>query len=371
MNDYYEILGVSRNATQDEIKKAYRRLANKLHPDKNGGDPSAEEKFKEISKAYEILGDPEKRQMYDTYGAEGPGFNSGGGFGDISDIFESFFGSASPFGSRRQQTRSGPPAGQNLEITVDIDLRDVIFGCEKEVTVYAPSRCDNCGGTGAKPGTNKRTCGTCQGSGSVSRVRNSFLGQIVTTSECSTCEGTGEVIPEKCSKCGGEGLKRDTKSIKIAVPAGVDQNTVLRSPGNGAAGRRGGPNGDLYLHFNIKPDENFVRDGNDLLYNLNISFSQAALGLTTKIDTFDDTLEIEIPAGTQSGTVKIFKGKGVPVIKRNNRGNLKVFINVITPTNLTSEQTELLTKLAELSGEEINQHHGGHSLFSKIKSVIN
>ncbi len=372
MSDYYEILGVQRNATQDEIKRAYRKLANKLHPDKNGGDPAAEEKFKEITKAYEVLSDGEKRQMYDTYGSEGPSFSGGGGFGDISDIFESFFGSgAGPFGSRRQSTRSGPPAGQNLEVTVDLDLRDVVFGAEKEVTVYAPSRCDNCNGSGAKPGTSKSTCSSCQGSGSVSRVRNSFLGQIVTTSECSNCSGTGEVIQEKCSKCGGEGLKRNTKTIKIGIPAGVDQNTVLRSPGNGAAGRRGGPNGDLYLHFNIKPDENFVRDGNDLIYNLDVSFSQAALGFSTKIETFDGTQEIEVPSGTQSGTVKVIKGKGVSHIKSKNRGNLKVIINVTTPTDLNHEQVELLTKLAEISGEEINHGGGGHSLFSKIKSVIN
>ncbi len=370
MQDYYELLGVSKNASQDEIKKAYRKLATKLHPDKNSGDPEAEEKFKSISTAYQILSDPEKRQMYDTYGADGPGFSNVGGFGDISDIFESFFGSTSPFGSRRPK-RTGPPVGQDLEITVDLELKDVVFGIQKDVTVYAPTRCDICNGTGAKPGTSPTTCRDCQGTGTVSRIRNSFLGQVVTTTECKTCQGTGQVIAEKCSKCSGEGLKRGTQELKVDIPAGVDSSTTLRLAGRGAAGPRGGANGNLYVHVNIKSDKNFKREGNDLIYNLNITFAQATLGYVTKIETFDGLQEVEIPAGTQSGTVKLIRGKGIPDLRSKSRGNLAIIINVVTPTNLTREQVELLTKFAQVSGEEINHPNSSHSLFSKLKSVIN
>jgi molecular chaperone DnaJ len=364
--DFYALLGVTRDATPEEIKKAYRRAAREHHPDANDGDLEAEARFKEVSVAYEILSDPQKRQQYDLYGESGLGGAGGGGdpFGGagFGDIFDAFFGGASggsPFGGARTRGPSGPPRGADLEQAVDIDFREAVFGVQKDVTVRTAIACEICEATGASPGTSAQGCPECAGTGQVRRVRQSILGQMVTAAPCNRCGGTGLIIPEPCGGCDGEGRKVDDRTYTVDVPAGVDSGSTLRLSGRGAVGPRGGPAGDLYVHLRVKPDERFSRDGDDLSAIVDLTPAQAVLGTEVGFETLDGTEALKIPAGTQSGDVVRLRGLGVPHVRGRGRGDLRVRYVVRTPTELSEEEDELYRRLAELRGDAVNPHRGG------------
>ena len=371
MAEHYDILGVSRQATEAEIKKAYRKLAREFHPDANPGDAEAEARFKEIANAYEVLGDPERRARYDRFGDDGLG-GSGGqqgnpfGAGGLGDIFETFFGGGNPFGG--PSGPSGPPRGEDLETALNIDLRDAVFGGEQTVNVRTAIACDPCEATGAEPGSGTSRCGECGGSGQVQRVRQSILGQMVSASQCPTCSGRGETIDHVCKVCKGEGRKIETVSYTVDVPAGVDSGSTLRLTGRGAVGPRGGATGDLYVHINVEEDENFLRDGHDLLLRQPIGFAQAALGAELLIETLEEPETLLVPAGTHSGRRFRLRGHGVPMINGRGRGDLLVELVVATPSDLTDEQDALLRQFAELRGEEVAPADPG--FFSKVKSAF-
>ena len=373
--DYYELLGVSRSATEDEIKKAYRRLARELHPDANPGDKEAEDRFKVITVAYETLRDPERRRRYDMFGPEGAAASAGGdpfaGFtsGGLGDIFEAFFGGAGGFGGGgRTRGPSGPPRGNDMELVLDLDFEQAVFGTQEEVELRAPSRCETCSGSGARPGTTPTTCSTCGGSGEVRRVRQSILGQMVSASICPTCAGMGEEVSSPCPDCRGEGRVTETKSYLVDVPAGVDDGTTLRLTGRGAAGPRGGPPGDLYVHLRVRPHQRFERVGQDLLHLMHLPMTQATLGAHIPFETLDGTEDLVIPAGTQNGKEFRLRGRGVPYVNGRSRGDLVVRVIVDTPTGLSASQEELLRRFAEERGETVAPHEGG--LLSKIRSAF-
>jgi molecular chaperone DnaJ len=369
LEDFYELLGVSRNATDEEIKRAYRQRARELHPDTNP-DPAAEEQFKKVTLAYEVLRDAERRQRYDTFGPEGlRGTGAGGGdpFADfgLSDLFEAFFGGN--FGGRGRGP-SGPIGGPDLEVVADLDFVDAVFGAKHEVTVRAPVRCETCDGRGAAPGTSPTTCTNCGGSGEVRRVRQSILGQMVTASPCPRCGGLGEEITSPCVDCRGEGRRTEEKSYSVDVPAGVDTGNTLRLTGRGGAGPRGGPPGDLYVHVRVRPHDRFVRDGADLIHALHIPMTQAALGAHIPFETLDGSEDLVIPAGTQGGREFRLRGRGVPHLNGRGRGDLIVRAVVEIPTRLSRAEEELLRKLAAERGEEVAPEDTG--LFSKIRSAF-
>jgi molecular chaperone DnaJ len=370
--DYYELLGVSPSASDEELKKAYRARARELHPDTNP-DPAAEERFKEITLAYEVLRDPERRARYDRFGPEMAGAGAGGmgdpfagfGAGGLGDIFEAFFGQA---GGSRQRGPSGPPRGSDMELVLELEFEEAVFGVQREVQLRAPSPCDTCGGTGARAGTSPTTCTTCGGAGEVRRVRQSILGQMVTASVCPACNGMGEEIATPCTACRGEGRTLEEKSYLVDVPAGVDDGTTLRLTARGAAGPRGGPPGDLYVHLRVKRHDRFERQGNDLWHLLDLPMTQAALGAELVFDTLDGEEQLVIPAGTQSGREFRLRGRGVPNVNGRGRGDLIVRVQVQTPTDLPAEQEELLRQLAAQRGEPVAT--GGPGLFSKIRSAF-
>ncbi|MGC8627309.1 MAG: molecular chaperone DnaJ [Acidimicrobiales bacterium] len=356
--DYYELLGVSRNATDDEIKRAYRRLARELHPDTNAGAPDEAkvERFKLVNRAYETLRDPERRRQYDMFGPDGErggdpfaGFTAASGLGDI---FDAFFG-GSPFGARPGGRRAGPPQGENVEAVLDLEFSEAVLGTEREVTVRAGVVCEACSGSGARAGTTPVTCSVCNGLGEVRRVRQSLLGQMVTSSPCPHCGGTGEEILSPCPECKGQGRRLDEKTYKVEIPAGVDDGSTLRLSGRGAAGARGGPPGDLYLHLRVRPHPTLSRDGYDLRTVLEATMTQAALGAQLKVDTIEGPEEISVPAGCQSGYEVRLRGRGVPHLQRRGRGDLIVTIVVKTPTDLTPTQEELLRRFAAERHEEV------------------
>ncbi len=368
MADYYELLGVSRQASSEEIKKSYRQLARKYHPDANQGDASAESKFKEIAKAYETLSDTEKRQMYDQYGEDGPAqMGSPFGGGGLGDIFDAFFGGGG-FGQQRQSGPSGPARGPDLEAVVDLPFSNAMFGATVPVTVRTAVGCETCDATGAAPGTSADTCGECGGAGQVRRVRQSILGQMVTTGPCGRCGGQGRIISSPCVTCRGEGRTAQEVTVTIDVPAGVDTGSTLRITGRGAAGPRGGANGDLYVHLRVKADERFVRDGLDLICDLPIGFTQAVLGTSLEFDTLEGVEQINISAGTPSGKVIKLRHKGVPDVNGRGRGDLLVRVFVEVPTKVTPQEAELIHQLAELRGERVSEPE--HGLFSKIRSAF-
>ncbi|HMG42799.1 MAG TPA: molecular chaperone DnaJ [Acidimicrobiales bacterium] len=366
--DYYELLGVGRSASPDEIKRAYRKLARQLHPDTRPDDPEAEARFKEISLAYEVLSDPEKRRRYDQLGPEGVNGPNVGDFmgGSFNDIFEAFFG-GSPFGGRGRGP-SGPPRGADIEVVVDLDFEDAVFGCKHSVVVQTAVPCDACGATGAAEGTKAVTCVDCRGTGQVQRVRQSFIGQMVTTSPCPRCSGSGEVIASPCSECRGEGRNLDERTYTVDIPAGVDTGSTLRLSGRGAAGPRGGAPGDLYVHLRIRPHEYIQRDGVDLVSEVEVPYTQAALGTTLDFDTLDGTTELEVPRGTASGTVFRLRGKGVPHLDRRARGDLLVTVVVEVPTELDEEEEDLIRQLAELRGDDVAPPPAG--LMSRLRSAF-
>jgi molecular chaperone DnaJ len=362
-SDFYALLGVSRDATPEEIKKAYRRAAREHHPDANHGDPEAEARFKEVSVAYEVLSDPAKRQQYDRYGEAGLGGATGGdpfGGAGFGDIFDAFFGGGAGggFGGGRSGP-TGPPRGADLEQAVDIEFREAVFGVQTDVTVRTAVLCGVCDGSGASPGTSAQGCPECAGTGQVRRVRQSILGQMVTAAPCTRCGGTGLIIPEPCGGCDGEGRKVDDRTYTVDVPAGVDTGSTLRLSGRGAVGPRGGPAGDLYVHLRVKPDPRFSREGDDLSALVDLTPAQAALGTEVAFETLDGVEDLKVPAGTQSGDIVRLKGQGVPHVRGRGRGDLRVRYVVRTPTELTAEEDELYRRLAELRGDEVLPPRGG------------
>jgi molecular chaperone DnaJ len=372
MGDLYELLGVRPDATDDEIKRAYRRRARELHPDANGGDPEAEAKFKEVSFAYEVLRDPERRARYDRFGAAsfggaagpaagGMGFGFDGGLGDL---FEAFFGTMA--GATRGRRR-GPQQGSDAEVSLQLDFAEAVFGAEKQISVRLPVGCADCGGSGAKTGTQPVVCSDCQGTGELRRIRQSLLGQVVTSVSCTRCQGSGEVIADPCETCRGEGRRMEDREFTVEVPAGVDDGSTLRLAGRGPAGPRGGPNGSLFVHLAVQPDERFERLGDDLHTTLHVGMAQAALGTALDVETLEEPRQVTVAAGTQTGTVVRIRGLGVPHLRGRGRGDLYVHLAVDTPTELTSRQRELLAELALQRGEEVHGHDG---VLSRIRSAL-
>jgi molecular chaperone DnaJ len=366
--DFYELLGVPRNATDEEIKRAYRRLARELHPDTNP-DKAAEERFKEVTVAYETLRDPERRRRYDM--GVGPEDLFGAGMGtNLGDLFDAFFGGGSVFGGggRGRGARSGPPRGHDIEMRLQLDFEEAVFGVHRDITVVLPVACDTCGGSGARPGTTPARCSQCQGSGEIRRVRQSILGQMVTASPCTRCGGAGEEIASPCTDCRGEGRRHEERTLTVEVPAGVDDGSTLRLTGRGAAGPRGGPAGDLYVHLTVASHPRFARQGYDLVHELRVSMAQAALGAHLPFDTLDGTEDLVLPAGTQTGRVFRLRGRGVPHVDGRGRGDLLVQVVVDTPTGLSKEEEDLLRRFAASRGEDVAPVDTG--LFSKIRSAF-
>ncbi|MFM6188759.1 MAG: molecular chaperone DnaJ [Planktothrix sp.] len=355
--DYYEILGVSRDADTEELKRAYRRLARKYHPDVNK-EPGAEERFKEISRAYEVLKEPEMRARYDRFGEAGVAGGAGGfdpNFTDpFTDIFESFFsGFGGGMGANAQaRKRTGPVRGDDLRLDLRLDFKEAIFGGEKEIRIKHLETCETCTGTGAKPGTRPQTCSTCGGSGQVRRATRTPFGSFTQVSVCPNCNGTGQMIEDKCSTCGGRGLNEVTKKLKINVPAGVDNGTRLRVASEGDAGKRGGPPGDLYVFLSVAPDAKFRRDGINILSEVKISYLQAILGFNFDVETVDGPTKLTIPPGTQPGTVLTLESKGVPRLGNPvSRGDHLITVLVEIPTKVTPEERELLEQLVKIRGD--------------------
>ncbi|MCP3934587.1 MAG: molecular chaperone DnaJ [Actinomycetia bacterium] len=372
--DYYELLGVSREATPDEMKKAYRRLARQLHPDANPDDPEAEAHFKEVSKAYAVLSDPEKRASYDRFGEEGVGAGfdpfGGQGFGSINDIFDMFFGGQSPFGGSAggRGRPGGPPRGADQEVVATLTFEEAVFGAEMPISLRTALRCETCAGSGAAEGTSASTCGTCSGSGQVRQVRQSILGQMVTSGVCPECNGQGTVIPDPCLECSGEGRTISDEELEVRVPPGVNTGSTLRLTGRGAVGPRGGPPGDLYVHVQVQGHDRFQRDGDHLFSELEISLAQATLGVDIDFETLDGTEKLEIRAGTQPGEVLRLRGLGVTRLEGRGRGDLHISLRVLVPKRLPADQEQLIRELAEMRGESVKEPDEG--FMSKIKSAF-
>lgn len=378
MADYYELLGVARQSSAEEIKKAYRKRARELHPDANPGDAQAEDRFKQVALAYEVLSDPDQRARYDRFGeasvsgARGGGQNAGQGFGTggLGDLFDAFFGGngGSPFGGGGRGGPAGPPRGQDLEVVADVTFEQAVFGANIPVTIRTALRCDDCGGTGAGSGTQPVTCSECNGRGQVQRVRQSLLGQMVTSSACPKCQGLGKVVATPCPACKSEGRIITDKTYQVDVPAGVDTGSTLRLTGRGAVGQRGGSSGDLYVHIRVADHEHLVRDGDDVVAVLPISIAQAALGTSVLLPSLDGDEEIVVPPGTQHGREIVFRQRGAHRLQGRGRGDLRIRVEVHVPTKLTEFEAELLRKFAESRGESIGAEQPG--LFSRIKSAF-
>ncbi len=366
--DYYEVLGVQKGANADEIKKAFRKLARQFHPDVNK-EAEAEAKFKEVNEAYEVLSDDQKRAAYDRYGhsAASGGFGGGGeGFGDINDIFNEFFGG---FARASTQQRRGPRRGADLRFDLKIDFLEAVFGGEKEIEIVRNETCTRCTGNGCEPGTSPIRCKTCNGTGEVRRVQQSILGQFVNVTTCPTCSGSGEVITSPCKECGGRKQVRKSVNRVVVIPPGVDTGTQIRLNGEGEPGVNGGPGGNLYVVVNVNPHKYFRRKDEDVIVELPINVAQAALGDDIEVPTVDGNDKLHIPAGTQSGQVFRIKGKGVPHLRRNTRGDQLVLLTVNVPQNLTAEQRRLFQELAKTLGKEVipQQERG---FFDKLKDAF-
>ncbi|MHB1709967.1 MAG: J domain-containing protein [Acidimicrobiales bacterium] len=376
--DLYGLLGVRRDASDEELKRAYRKKARELHPDTNHGDEVTEERFKEVSLAYEVLSDPERRSRYDRYGAAGvfgQGAGSGGGQGDpfgagLGDLFDAFFNGVGGAATAGRGRRSGPVPGPDSEMVLHLAFSEAIFGARRDVSVQLPVHCDTCEGSGARLGTSPVRCPDCQGTGELRRVRQSILGQVITAVPCTRCQGTGQAIATPCSDCAGAGRRTEERTLTVDIPAGVDDGTTLRLSGHGPAGFRGGPNGALFVHLAVEADPVFERSGVDLHASVTVTMTQAALGTVIGFDTLDDRQDIVIAAGTQSGTVVQVKGLGVPRLRGRGRGDLFVHIVVETPTGLDNAQRALLTSLAEARGESVETPPPGEGIFSKLRSAL-
>lgn len=369
--DYYEVLGVARSASEEELKKAYRKLARKYHPDVNRDNPKeAEEKFKEINEAYEVLSDADKRARYDQLGhaAFEPGAGAGpgaGGFGGFTDIFDMFFGQ-SGFGGRRPQ--QGPEQGDDLRYDLEISFEQGAFGHEVEIEVPRTEECGACHGSGAAPGTHAETCPKCKGAGQIQYVQNTPFGRMVNVGTCDQCHGKGKIISQPCSKCRGTGVVKGRHKIKVNIPAGVDNGSRLRVAGKGEAGLRGGPAGDLYVYIYIREHPLFTRDGYDVLCEVPISFVQATLGAEVEVPTLDGKVKLTVPEGTQSGTVFRLREKGVPFLRGKGRGDQHVRVKVITPRKLNEQQKTLLRDFAAAGGSQVQGEE--KSWFKKMKDVF-
>lgn len=376
--DYYDVLGVGKSADETEIKKAYRKLAMKYHPDKNPGDKEAEEKFKEINEAYEVLSDETKRRNYDQFGHEGvngQGFGGAGGFGGqdfggFNDIFGDIFGDmfGGGFSGSGRTRRRGPERGADIKQTINISFEEAAFGKKVQLKINRSEECDECHGSGAKPGTSKKTCPTCNGSGQVQSVQRTPFGNIASSRTCSTCNGEGEVIDSPCSKCHGKGSIRKTKTIEADIPAGIDEGQMIKLSGQGELGTRGGPRGDLYIEVNIKAHSLFTREGYDVYLEMPITFAQATLGDKIQVPTLDGKVEYQVPEGTQTGTVFRLKGKGIPKLRSSVRGDQYVKVTVEIPKKLNDKQKELVREFAKECGEEVHQRQ--KSLSDKIDSFF-
>jgi molecular chaperone DnaJ len=368
-DDLYEVLGVARTATAEEIKKAYRRLARQHHPDATPDDPAAEARFKEVAHAYEVLSDPDRRQRYDTFGADGPGGDGGDPFGaGLGDIFDAFFGGGGGGFGGGGRRRAGPPRGPDQEIVLDLTFEQATFGADVPLELRLPVACTTCEATGAAPGTHPATCPTCDGAGQVRQVRQSLLGQMVTARPCPQCGGLGQVVESPCPDCHGEGRRVEERSTTLSVPPGLADGNVIRVRGHGPAGPRGGPPGDVLAHLRVAPHDRFTRLDDDLHLDLHVSPSQAALGVRVPIETFDGTEEVVVPRGAQPGLVVPFRGLGVPHPRGRGRGDLLVTLVVDVPRDLGEDEEALYRQLAELRGEEVAPP--GSRLMSKIRSAF-
>lgn len=363
--DYYEVLGIQRNASDDEIKTAFRKLARQYHPDVSK-EEHAEEKFKEINEAYGVLSDADKRGRYDRFGKEGLGGMGGGAGGfhdysaDFGDIFEEILGGFGfSSGRRGGASRKSPRRGRDLQMTVLLTFEEAVFGVNRDIEFERDETCSRCSGNGAEPGTTPLKCSNCNGQGEVRQVRQTFLGQMVQTAPCPTCSGRGEVISSPCTTCRGGGLERKRVKKNVQIPAGVDQGTQIRLTGEGGPGAFGGPSGSLFLVLDVKPHQFFKRRDNDVVLNLDINVAQAVLGADVDVPTLDGVEKLKIPAGTQTGKVITMKGKGVPYLRRKDRGNQLVIVNVAIPTKLTKDQRELFEKLAESLGTTVKPQEKG------------
>ena len=368
--DYYEILGIGRNATDEEIKKAFRKLAFQYHPDRNK-DHDAEDRFKEISEAYEVLSDPEKRGKYDRFGHAGAqsgfggatGFEGFEGFGGFGDIFETFFGGAA------SATRRGPQRGADLQYRLNLTFEEAAFGCEKEIQVTRSESCPHCKGSGSEPGTEPTKCPNCNGQGQVRRVQQSIFGQFVNVATCPRCQGEGRIITNPCTKCRGSGKARQTRRFAVTVPPGVDEGSQIVRGGAGEPGTRGGPPGDLYVVVSVMEHKLFQRQGSNIHYELPISFPQAALGDEVEVPTLDGPYVLKIPPGTQSGRVFNLRNRGIARLRGGGRGDLLVTVKVVTPESLNEQQKKLLYELARSMGMDIIPQDG-KGIFDKIKDAF-
>ena len=375
--DYYEVLGVSRDADDATIKKAFRRLARELHPDVNRHDPQAEEKFKEAAEAYEVLSDADRRATYDRYGHEG--LRSGGyapnfeGFGSVADIFEAFFGGGSFGGGFADLfgggARAGGPAqGGDIAVAAEIDLPQAASGAKVEVSYDAVTLCQHCHGNGAEPGTPIETCPRCQGTGQLRAVSRTPFGQVVRAAVCDTCNGEGRVPRDPCQECRGRGRKVEQAKVTVEVPAGIADGQRIRISGRGHAGERGGPPGDLYVLVRVRDDPRFMRDGDDLVTAVDVAAPLAALGTTVEVPTLDGPVELEIPSGTQPHATLLIRGAGLPALRGNRRGNLRVLVNVVVPRHLDHEQRDMYSRLAaSLTEHNLRSDEG---VFAKLKRAF-
>ena len=378
--DFYEILGVSKTATADEIKKAYRQKAIQFHPDKNPGNKEAEEKFKEAAEAYEILSNPEKRQRYDQFGHSGMNGNAGFGGHDMSmdDIFSMFgdifggggFGGFGGFGGGSRSRGPRQHRGSDLRVKVSLTLNEVLNGVEKKIKVKKYVPCTHCSGTGAQGGSSYSTCSTCRGSGHVTRIQNTLLGQMQTTTTCPTCNGEGQIITNKCTHCQGEGVVRDEEVISIKIPAGVGEGMQLNVSGKGNAGRRGGINGDLFVVIQEEEHKELVRDGNNLIYDLFITFPEITLGTTKEIPTVDSKVKVKIEAGTQPEKILRLRGKGLPDVNGYGKGDLLVRVHVWIPKKLNSEEKKMLEKLQTMPGFSGDPDQSDKNIFDKMRDIF-
>jgi molecular chaperone DnaJ len=382
--DYYEVLGVERSASDDAIKKAYRALAKKYHPDLHPGDKDAEAHFKEINEAYEVLSDADKRKKYDAYGFAGvdPNYGAGdasgfGGFGgagygggfqdfDLGSIFDSFFGGST---SGQQSRRSGPAKGSNLRATIPLSFEEAAFGCKKTLEISRVEACDECGGTGAAKGSTAETCQVCHGTGTVRTTQRTPLGAFTSSSPCTACHGTGKVIKNPCPTCRGQGAVRRKRKIEVNIPAGIDDEQTISLRGQGNAGANGGPSGDLYVTVDVRPHPIFTREGADVYCEVPITFTDAALGAELEVATIDGKVKYTIPEGTQTGTVFRLRGKGIPYLNSNRRGDHYVTVNVEVPRNLSNKQKDLLR---QFSGQLKPENHTeeNNKFFSKLKNFF-
>lgn len=378
--DYYDVLGVDKNASKEELKKAYRKLSKKYHPDINK-EPGADEKFKEVTEAYEVLSDEQQRAAYDQYGHAGTqGGFGGGGFGGggyqsygggFEDIFDTFFGGGGGFGGFGGSSRRDPNAprqGDDLQYTLDLEFEEAIFGTEKTIKYKREEGCHYCDGTGAQPGTQPKTCPTCGGRGVQNVVRDTPLGRVQTQSVCSTCGGTGQIIEKKCDHCQGKGREAATHTVKVKVPAGVEDGQSMRLSGQGNEGYNNGPAGDLYVVFRVKRSDIFERHGAEIRFTLPINFAQAALGDEVEVPTVHGKVAMKIPAGTQTGATFRLKGKGAPKLNGKTNGDQQVVVKVITPKDLNDKQKQALRDFAEASGDNVSEEE--QNLFDKIKKAF-